>query len=79
MVGTKVISVMREMFSMPSRPRSSTRVSPPVLRSRWKRSDRRCMCSKVVSASLRTACMATLANMPSRTCTSSDMAMRVRP
>ena len=35
------------------------------------------MCSKVLSASLRTACMATLANMPSRTCTSSDMATRV--
>ena len=35
------------------------------------------MCSKVSSASLRTACMATLANMPSRTCTSSVMAMRV--
>ena len=79
MVGRNVISTMREMLSMPSRPRSSTRVSPPVLRSRWKRSDSRCMCSKASSASLRTACMATLANMPSRTCTSRVMATRTAP
>ena len=39
---------MRTMVSMPLRPRSSTRVSPPVLRSRWKRSDSWCMCSKIM-------------------------------
>ena len=38
-VGTTVSIAMRTMVSMPLRPRSSTRVSPPVLRSRWKRSD----------------------------------------
>ena len=36
------------MVSMALRPRSSTRVSPPVLRSRWKRSDSWCMCSKAM-------------------------------
>ena len=66
-VGMRVISAMRLMFSMPVRPRSKTRVSPPVLRSRWKRIDSRCMCSNVVRASFLTACIATRANMPSRT------------
>ena len=70
---------MRTMVSMALRPRSSTRVSPPVLRSRWKRSDSRCMCSKVRIASRRTACIATLANMPSRHCVSTAIRMRMAP
>ena len=48
MVGASCRITIRTMVSMPLRPRSSTRVSPPVLRSRWKRSDSRCMCSKVM-------------------------------
>ena len=48
MVGTACRMTMRTMVSMPLRPRSSTRVRPPVLRSRWKRSDSWCMCSKVL-------------------------------
>ncbi len=47
MVGTSCRMTMRTMVSMALRPRSSTRVRPPVLRSRWKRSDSSCMCSKV--------------------------------
>ena len=47
-VGISVSTARRESSSMPERPRSSTRVRPPVLRSRWKRSERRCMCSKVL-------------------------------
>ncbi len=79
MVGTSVSTIRRESSSMPLRPRSSTRVSPPVLRSRWKRNDNWCMCWKVWSARRRTACIATLANSPSRTCVSSAMAIRVAP
>ena len=37
------------------------------------------MCSKVWSASRRTACIATLANSPSRTWVSADMAIRETP
>ena len=79
MVGIRIISSMRVICSTPRRPRSRTRVRPPVFFSRWKRSDKRCMCSNVVSASLRTACMATRANMPSRNCASSVMQMRTTP
>ncbi len=39
MVGTSCRMTIRTMVSMPLRPRSRTRVSPPVLRSRWKRSE----------------------------------------
>ena len=59
MVGTPVSMVMRTMVSMAPRPRSSTRVSPPVLRSRWKRSDSSCRWTKTSLAMRRTACMAT--------------------
>ena len=79
MVGASWSITMRTMLSMPLRPRSSTRVSPPVLRSRWKRSDSACMCRKVISASRRTACMATLANRPSRHWVSSAIRTRLRP
>ena len=79
MVGTSCMITMRTMVSMALRPRSSTRVRPPVLRSRWKRSESWCMCSKVRKASRRTAFIATLAKMPSRAWVSSAIRMRMPP
>ena len=51
---------------MPRVPRSMSRVSPPVCRSRWKRSDSECMCSKTSSATRRMARCATFTNTTSR-------------
>ena len=78
-VGTSCMITMRTMVSMALRPRSSTRVRPPVLRSRWKRSESLCMCSKTMKASRRTAFMATLANSPSRACVSTAIRIRISP
>ena len=46
-VGAVLSIVKRTMVSMPLVPRSMTRLSPPVRRARWKRSDSRCRCWKV--------------------------------
>ncbi len=47
-VGTVLRMVKRTMVSMPLVPRSITRDSPPVRRSRWNRSDNLCRCTKVL-------------------------------
>ena len=78
-VGIAVSIVIRTMDSMPFRPRSRTRVNPPVFRSRWNRSESRCIWSNVSSANRRTACMATAAKSASRTCVSNAITMRVAP
>ena len=51
---------------MPRWPRSTSRVSPPVCRCRWKRSDSACRWRNTVSAILRTARCVTFANRNSR-------------
>ena len=57
----KLISV-----EMPRVPRSTSRVSPPVWRARWKRSDSACRWRNTLSAIVRTARCVTLANRNSR-------------
>ena len=66
MVGAVASMVKRTIVSMPLVPRSMMRDRPPVRRSRWKRSDSSCMCTKVRKASWRTACWPTRANSASR-------------
>ena len=78
-VGTACMITMRTMVSMALRPRSSTRVSPPVLRSRWKRKESWCMCSNTMKASRRTAFIDTLANTPSRIWVSTAIRTREPP
>ena len=51
---------------IPRCPRSTSRVSPPVCRERWKRRLSACRCRNTFSAILRTARCVTLANRNSR-------------
>ena len=64
---------------MPRVPRSMSRVSPPVWRSRWKRSDSECMCWKTSSATRRMARCATFTNTTSRSSLKSVEDMRRSP
>ncbi len=76
MVGKIENSAKDSSVSMPLVPRSMTRDSPPVLRSRWKRSDRVWTWAKVETATSRIAWYCTLAKTPSRSWAKNCIRMR---
>ncbi len=78
-VGRMLNTASRSTASTPLVPRSTARDRPPVCRSRWKRSDRRCRWRKVFSATMRTVRCCTLANTASRSSANPAEAMRSRP
>ena len=78
-VGSTLKTMKFRSVEMPRVPRSMSRVSPPVCRSRWKRSDSECMCSKTSSATRRMARCATFTNTTSRSSLKSVEDMRSSP
>jgi hypothetical protein len=64
---------------IPRVPRSTSRVSPPVCRARWKRSDSACRWRKTSSAIVRTARCVAFANRNSRSSVNAVVDRRNRP
>ena len=72
-------SMYESSVEMPRVPRSMSRDTPPVWRSRWKRSERLCRCRNTSSATRRTARCATRTKTTSRSSAKSVVENRSRP
>ncbi len=72
-------SMYESSVEMPRVPRSMSRVTPPVCRSRWKRSDSACRCWNTCSATRRMARFATRTKTMSRNSANSVVDSRSSP
>ncbi len=78
-VGSTLKTMNESSVEMPRVPRSISRVSPPVWRSRWKRSDNACKWWKTSSAMRRMARCATFTNTMSRSSLKTVLERRSSP